>query len=146
MTSITNRQDLLTLKVQHYSSQYLKTIASYYFKENNNFNYLLSSQDTKLSATSKLSNKIKHATYRKFNLRQKKSSRKTKALQLNRAPAKKKKNNSQLKEKHANPMRSSSSSGACISPTQMRNLVSNLLLHQRKQNKHRKVKSETLQA
>src|SRR3954468_12347087 len=47
-TSITNRQELLTPKVQHYSSQYLKTIASYYFKENNNFNYLLSSQDTEL--------------------------------------------------------------------------------------------------
>ena len=71
-------QELLTPKVQHYSSQYLKTIASYYFKENNNFNYLLSSQDTELSATGKLSNKIKHATYRKFNLRQKKSSRKLK--------------------------------------------------------------------
>src|ERR1041384_4110993 len=71
--------------------QYFKTIASYYFKENNNFNYLLSNQDTELSATGKLSNKIKHATYRKFNLRQKKSSRKTKALQLNRATAKKKK-------------------------------------------------------
>src|SRR3954467_4812768 len=61
-------------KFKHYSSQYLKTIASYYYKENNNFNYLLSSQDTKLSATGKLSNKIKHATYRKFNL-------KTKALE-----------------------------------------------------------------
>src|SRR3954463_14060547 len=73
-TSITNRLELLTPKVQHYSSQYLKTIASYYFKENNNFNYLLSSQDTELSATGKLSNKIKHATYIKFNLRQKKSS------------------------------------------------------------------------
>src|ERR1041384_4547775 len=92
-TSITNRQELLTPKVQHYSSQYLKTIASYYFKENINFNYLLSSQDTdtELSATGKLSNKIKHATYRKFNLRQKKSSRKTKTLQLNRASAKKRK-------------------------------------------------------
>ena len=74
-TSITNRQELLTPKVQHYSSQYLKTIASYYFKENSNFNYLLSSQDTELSATGKLSNKIKHATYIKFNLKQKKSSR-----------------------------------------------------------------------
>ena len=42
--------------------------------------------------------KIKHATYRKFNLKRK-SSRKTKALQLNRPGAKKKKkNNSQLKE------------------------------------------------
>src|ERR1041384_3438465 len=90
-TSITNRQELLTPKVQHYSSQYLKNIASYYFKENSNFNYLLSSQDTELSATGKLSNKIKHATYIKFNLRQKKSSRKTKAQQLNRAAAKKKK-------------------------------------------------------
>ena len=98
-TSITNRQELLTLKVQHYSSQYLKTIASYYFKGNNNFNYLLSIQDTELSAIGKLSNKIKHATYKKFNLRQKKSSRKTKALQLNIPAAKKrKKNNSQLKE------------------------------------------------
>src|SRR3954467_12823543 len=70
-TSITNRQELLTPKVQHYSSQYLKTIASYYFKENCNFNYLLSSQDTELNATGKLSNKIKHATYRKFNLKRK---------------------------------------------------------------------------
>src|SRR3954471_16043754 len=60
---------------KHYLSQYLKTIASYYYKENSNFNYLLSSQDTKLSATGKLSNKTKHATYRKFNLRQNKSSR-----------------------------------------------------------------------
>src|SRR3954463_9932884 len=58
-------------KFKHYSSQYLKTIASYYYEENSNFNYLLSSQDTKLSTTGKLSNKIKHATYRKFNLRQK---------------------------------------------------------------------------
>src|SRR4051812_37457425 len=90
-TSITNRQELLTPKVQHYSSQYLKTVASYYFKENSNFNYLLCSQDTELSATGKLSNKIKHATYRKFNLRQKKCSRKTKALQLNRPAAKKRK-------------------------------------------------------
>ena len=90
-TSITNRQELLTPKVQHFSSQYLKIIASYYYKENNNFNYLLPSQDTELSATGKLSNKIKHATYRKFNLRQKKSSRKTKALQLNRAATKKRK-------------------------------------------------------
>ena len=62
-------------KFKHYSSQYLKTIASYYYKENSNFNYLLSSQDTKLSATGKLSKKIKQATYRKFNLRQSKSSR-----------------------------------------------------------------------
>src|SRR3954471_9897935 len=90
-TSITNRQELLTPKVQHYSSQYLKTIASYYFKENNYFNYLLSSQDTELSATAKLSNKIKHATYRNFNLRKKKICRKTKALQLNRPAAKKRK-------------------------------------------------------
>ena len=89
----------MTPKVQHYSSLYLKTIASYYFKKNSNFNYLLSSQDTKPSATGKLSNKIKHVTYIKFNLIQKKISRKTKALQLNRAAAKKrKKNNSQLKE------------------------------------------------
>src|SRR3954463_13293638 len=70
-TSITNRQELLTPIDQHYSSQYLKTIASYYFKENSNFNYLLSSQDTELGATGKLSNKIKHATYRKFNLKRK---------------------------------------------------------------------------
>src|SRR3954468_2110393 len=28
-------------KFKHYSSQYLKTIASYYYKENSNFNYLL---------------------------------------------------------------------------------------------------------
>ena len=49
------------------------------------------SQDTKLSATGKLSNKIKHATYRKFNVKQNKISRKTKALQLNRAAAKKRK-------------------------------------------------------
>src|SRR3954466_14979938 len=68
-TSITNRQELLTPKVQHYSSQYLKTSASYYFKKTNNFNYLLSSQDTELSATGKLSNNIKHGTYRKFNLK-----------------------------------------------------------------------------
>src|SRR3954465_14931566 len=40
-TSITNRLELLTPKVQTYSSQYLKTIASYYYKENSNFNYLL---------------------------------------------------------------------------------------------------------
>ena len=60
---------------KHYSSQYLKTIASYYYKENSNFNYLLSSEGTKLSATGKLSNKIKHATYRKFNLKQNRSSR-----------------------------------------------------------------------
>src|SRR3954468_10610620 len=65
-TSITNRQDLLTPKFQHYSSQYLKTIASYYFKKNSNFNYLLSSQDTELSATGKLSKQDKHANYRKF--------------------------------------------------------------------------------
>ena len=43
-------------------------------------------------------------------------------------------------------MRSSSSSGACLSPTQKSKLGSNLLLQQRKQNKPRKVKSETLQA
>ena len=80
---------------------------------------LLSSQDTELSATCKLSNKIKHATYRKFNLRQNKSSRKTKSLQLNRAAAKKRKKQLTAKRnKHANPMRSSSSSGACFSPTQ----------------------------
>ena len=77
-TSITNRQELLTPKVQHYSSQYLKTIASYNFKKKSNFNYLLSSQDTELSAIGKLSNKIKHATYRKFNLIQKRSSKKLK--------------------------------------------------------------------
>ena len=117
--SITNRLKLLTPKVQHYSSQYIKTIASYYYKENSNFNYLFSSQDTKLSATGKLSIKIKHATYRKFNLRQNKSSRKTKALQLNIAAAKKRKKQLTAKRnKHANPMRSSNSSGACFSPTQ----------------------------
>ena len=43
-------------------------------------------------------------------------------------------------------MRSSSSSGACFSPTQKSKLGSNLLLQQTKQNKPRKVKSETLQA
>ena len=39
----------------------------------------------------RIEHKIKHATYRKFNLRQNKSSRKTKALQLNRPAAKKRK-------------------------------------------------------
>ena len=43
-------------------------------------------------------------------------------------------------------MRSSSSSGACFSPTQKIKQGSDLLLQQRKQNKPRKVKSETLQA
>ena len=43
-------------------------------------------------------------------------------------------------------MRSSSSSGACFSPTQQSKRGSDLLLQQRKQNKPRKVKSETLQA
>ena len=43
-------------------------------------------------------------------------------------------------------MRSSSSRGACFSPTQKSKLGSNLLLKQRKQNKPSKVKSETLQA
>ena len=65
-TSITNRLELLTPKFKHYSSQYLKTIASYYYKENSNFNYLLSNQDTKLSATGKLSKQNKHANYREF--------------------------------------------------------------------------------
>ena len=51
-------------KFKHYSSQYLKTIASYYFKKKSNFNYLLSSQDTQLSATGKLSKQDKHANYR----------------------------------------------------------------------------------
>src|SRR4051812_44793476 len=50
------------------------------------------------------------------------------------------------RNKHANPMMSSSSSGACFSPTHKSKLGSDLLLQQRKQNKPRKVKSETLQA
>src|ERR1043165_1052792 len=90
--------------------------------------------------------RIKHATYRKFNLKIK-SSRKAKA-KLNRPAAKKKKkNNSQLKEiSMQSPMRSSSSCGACFSPTQQSKRGSDLLLQQRKQNKPRKVKSKTLQA
>ena len=43
-------------------------------------------------------------------------------------------------------MRSSSSSGACFSPRQKSEQGSDLLLQQRKQNKPREVKSETLQA
>ena len=65
-------------------------MASYYFKENNNFNYLLSSHDTKLSATGNLSKQDTHATYRKFKPGQK-LQRNSKALQLNRATAKKRK-------------------------------------------------------
>ena len=48
-----------------------------YDKENSNFNYLLSSQDTKLSATGKLSNKINMQPMESSNLRQGKSSRET---------------------------------------------------------------------
>src|ERR1043165_7581292 len=103
--------------------------------------FLVKTQDSVQQANSLT--RIKHAAYRKFNLKSK-SSRKTKALKLNRPAAKKKKNknNSQLKEnKHANPMRSSSSSGSCFSPTQQSKRGSNLLLQQTKQNKPKKVKS-----
>src|SRR3954468_10129411 len=63
-------------------------------------------------------NKIDMQPIESSNLRQK-LQRNSKALQLNRAAAKKrKKNNSQLRNKHANPMRSSSSSVECFSPTQ----------------------------
>src|ERR1041385_637387 len=112
MTSITNRLKLLTPKVQ----TLLKTIPQNYCKlllqREKQLQLPTSIQDTKLSATCKLSNKIKHATYRKFNLKQKKSSRKTRALQLNKTAAKKiKKTTHNQKSKHANPMRSSSSNG-----------------------------------
>ena len=43
-------------------------------------------------------------------------------------------------------MRSSSSSGACFSPTQQSKRGSDLLLQQAKQNKPKKSKEQTLQA
>src|SRR4051812_23322186 len=50
---------------KHYSNQYLKTIASYYYTYNSNLNYLLM-QDTQLSATSQLSKQDKHDNSREF--------------------------------------------------------------------------------
>ena len=65
-TSITIRLKLLTPLVQTLLKSIPENYASYYYKENSNFNYLLSSQDTKLSATGTLSKQDKHANYRKF--------------------------------------------------------------------------------
>ena len=64
-------------------------------------------------------NKIKHPTYRKFNLRQKKSSRR-KLKHYNYTGQQLRKDKEQLttKDKHENPMRCSSLSGACFSPNQ----------------------------
>src|ERR1041385_7373829 len=90
-TSITNRLELLTPKVQTLLQPIPQNYCKLLPQREKQLQLPTSSQDTKLSATGKLSNKIKHATYRNFNLKQKQSSRKTKALQLNRAAAKKRK-------------------------------------------------------
>src|SRR3954469_25806921 len=56
-------------KSKHYSNQYLKTIASYYYTYNSNLNYLLM-QDTQLSATDQLSKQYKHDKSRELQKQQ----------------------------------------------------------------------------
>src|SRR3954470_20665914 len=50
---------------KHYSNQYLKTIACYYYTCNSNLNYLLM-QDRQLSATIQLSKQDKYEDSREF--------------------------------------------------------------------------------
>src|SRR3954466_4967709 len=76
-TSITNRLELLTPKVQTLLYQYLKTIASYYYKENSNFNYLLLVKTQNSVQQANCLNKINMQTIESSSLQQNKSSRKT---------------------------------------------------------------------
>ena len=102
----------MTPKVQTLLSQYLKTIASYYYKKNSNFNYLFSSQDTQLSAIGKLSKQDKHANSREFNpktnqkLLKKKSKHESTRAKYDSSYEKIK--NTHSKDMHENPMRCSS--------------------------------------